>query len=1105
MLLDLYNNHPKLRELLFILEKHPEKNILLKNLSGSSLQLFFSGLIQKVNKSVVIIYPDKEQAMYAYTDLINISENGHVYYLPSSYKRKLKNQHFDNTQVILRNECIEKISSVGKILLVTYPEAISEKVLDSKALKNSTLPIKQNEEIDIEFVEEILSNYQFEWVDFVYRPGQYARRGGIIDVFSYSAENPFRIEFRGDRIASMRTFDYETQNSINELDYIQITPNLSENYQQDLNGYVLDYFSQQPYIFSLDSVLFEQQIKQFQTDRFIHDDEEKSQIPSFSHKELLEKLNTYTWVEIGQALKHIDHYIIFNTTVQPSFNKNFDLLKDDILQKRKEQYNIYFLVEQESQQERLIDILKNLGISDEVKFLNNSISQGFVDNDLKIACYTEHQFFNKFYKHKVRDRFLHSESLTINEFYSLKPGDYIVHIDHGIGIFGGLEKIEINGKWQEQIKLVFKDNALVYVSIHNLHKISKFRGKDSETPKLSKIGSGAWLKMKAQAKQKVKDIARDLVKLYAERMQKKGFAFSTDSYLQEELEASFFYEDTPDQFKATKAVKADMEKSVTMDRLVCGDVGFGKTEVAIRAAFKAVADNKQVAILVPTTLLALQHSLTFKERLAKFPCTVEYLTRLKTAKQEKEILENVKSGKIDIIIGTHKILSKKLEFKDLGLLIIDEEQKFGVAAKEKLRQLKSNIDTLTLTATPIPRTLQFSLMGARDLSVIQTPPPNRQPIITELHSFNKEIIQKAIDFELSRGGQVFFIHNRVENIHEVERIVHELCPDASIAIGHGQMNPVELEKIMIDFIEGNYDVFISTAIVENGIDIPNANTIIINNGHMFGLSDLHQLRGRVGRTNRKAFCYILTPPVDTLPADARKRLRAIEEFSDLGSGFYIALQDLDIRGAGNLLGAEQSGFIAEMGYDTYQKILQEAIQEIRNEENISTSSEQEKLTTSPLPKKFSVDCTFESDLQLYIPEFYVENVTERIRLYKELDQLEDENEIEHFSKKLSDRFGPIPKEVEGLFDVLRIRWIAQKLGFEKVSLKMQKLTCYFISNKQSSFYESPVFKNILNYLQTSHNQIILKEHNERLYLQFNNIRGLDKTLLTIHNLWAACN
>lgn len=1098
MLVDYYKQHPALKEFLFLLEKHATENILLKNLSGSSFTLFVSALFQSVQKPLMLIFPDKEQAMYAYTDFVQLLSENECLYLPSSYKRKLKNQHYDHTQVILRNECIEKLMQNVHRIIVTYPEAISEKLIHKDFLQNSTLPIHVHEELDMDFVEEVLSGYHFERVDFVHKPGQYACRGALVDVFSYAAENPYRIEFKGEQVASVRTFNFESQTSIQSFESVQIMPDLHENFEKELTSNLFSYLNEEVLLITVDTVLFDQQIKQFQTDRYIHHDEETNTIPSYPFKEIISQFEKLQWIEYGQALKKPEHILSFNTFPQPSFNKNFDLFSEDILQKHNEQFKIYFLVEQESQKERLTDIFINLNINDYIEFLEKSLSYGFIDNDLKLACYTEHQFFNKFYKHKVRDRFLQSESLTINEFYSLKPGDYIVHIDHGIGIFAGLEKIELNGKWQEQIKLVYKDKALVYVSVHNLHKISKYKGREGEPLKLSKLGSGAWQKMKNAAKQKVKDIARDLIKLYAERMKQKGFAYTADTYMQEELESSFFYEDTPDQAKATKVVKEDMEKEIPMDRLICGDVGFGKTEIAIRAAFKAVADNKQVAVLVPTTLLALQHYLTFNERLQKFPCTTEYLTRLKNTRQEKEILEKLKQGKIDILIGTHKILGKGVEFKDLGLLIIDEEQKFGVAAKERLRHIKTNVDTLTLTATPIPRTLQFSLMGARDLSIIQTPPPNRQPIVTELHSFNNDVIKKAIDFEVGRGGQVFFIHNRVETIYEVKRMVSELCPDVSIAVGHGQMNPVEMERIMIDFIEGTYDVLISTTIVENGIDIPNANTMIINNGQMFGLSDLHQLRGRVGRTNRKAFCYILTPPFDTLPSDARKRLKAIEEFSDLGSGFYIALQDLDIRGAGNLLGAEQSGFIADMGFDTYQKILQEAIQEIKDEAPVEISNETSEKPV--VPKIFTYDCTFESDLQLYIPEHYIENVTERIRLYKELDQLEDDAAIETFSNMLNDRFGEIPEEVHGLLNVLKIRRLAKELGFEKVSLKMNKLTCYFVSNKQSHYYESDVFKNILNYLQKSHSQLLLKEHNERLYLQFIHVNHLPKAYELLEKL-----
>ncbi len=1085
----IYTSHPFFKEFLKNIDANNHHELLIKNLIGSSFSCFVWDVFNVLHQNIVLVMPDKEQALYTYTDLVNLNSSNKLpfIYFPSSYKRKLKNQHFDNAQVILRNEALQKIHPICPHIVVTYPEALSEKLINQYSYSNAHLTIHQGERIDISFLEEVLQTYQFEYVDFVFKPGQYAMRGAIVDVFSYSSEYPFRIVFDDEQIKSLRSFYADTQQSIEILEQIHITPDYTHHYSEKLESSIFDYYPQQPLVITYDTIFFEQQIKNFTTDRFVKNEEEEYKAPCFTFDELTSILKNLPWIEYGHAVLSRKKIFAFNTQAQPAFNKNFDLLCDDILARKELLYNFYFLIDQETQKERFEEILKSLSILEKITFLPFTLSAGFIDNDLKIAYYTEHQFFNRYYQHKINDRFLHYDSAIHQELLTLKPGDYVVHIDHGIGIFAGLEKIEINGKWQEQIKIVFKDNACIYMSVHNLHKISRYRGSDGLPPKLSKLGSGAWQKLKQQAKDKVKDIARDLIKLYSERMQSQGFAFSPDTYLQEELEASFFYEDTPDQAKATKAVKADMEKPVPMDRLICGDVGFGKTEIAIRAAFKAVADNKQVAVLVPTTILALQHYLTFKERLEKFPCTIEYLSRLKSAKQAKEIVEKLKKGEIDIIIGTHKLLHKDIVFKDLGLLIIDEEQKFGVAAKEHIRKLKTNIDTLTLTATPIPRTLQFSLMGARDLSIIQTPPPNRQPIITEVHIFNKEIIKKAIDYEISRGGQVFFIHNKIDNIFDISRQIHELCPNVNIAVGHGRMKPSELEEIILGFMQGHYDVLLSTTIIENGIDIPNANTIIINHGHMFGLSDLHQLRGRVGRTNRKAFCYILIPPFDLLPAEARKRLKAIEEYSELGSGFYIALQDLDIRGAGNLLGAEQSGFIAEMGFETYQKILQEAIEEIKAEESINTE-QQTPITKSILAN----DCTFESDLQLYIPEYYVENIAERIRLYKELDTLENEEQIEQFKTMLIDRFGPLPNEVNGLFDVLRIRWIAQQIGFEKVSLKTNKLNCYFISNKQSAYYESKLFRNLLQYLQQNRKGIALKEINQRLFLQFEKVSSLSK-------------
>ncbi len=1096
MTFQLYNKHAVFQEIINNLYSNNNKHIVIKNLAGSSFNIFTVELFKTLSNSIVLVFPDKEMAMYSYTDLITIlPEENKIIYLPSSYKRKLKSQHYDSAQIILRNKAIQEIKTSPKHILVTYVDAISEKIIDKSKFPDCFLELQIHNSVDINFLEEVLQTYSFELVDFVYKPGQYAIRGALIDVFSYSSEHPFRIEFEDDKIKSLRIFNFETQESIKYLEKIQIMPDFINNFHENLIGSIFDYYTEEDIIFTYDTLYFDEIIKNLTTDRFIRQNDETTSVPLFNFDEILKQLQNKLWIEYGFSYKETNKTFKFNTQQQPSFNKNFEIIKDDILFKADKGYKILILVEHELQKERLTDIFNEIGILNYVNFLPFTLSQGFIDTDLKVAYYTEHQIFNRFYKHKVKDRFLQSEVITFQEFNSLKPGDYVVHIDHGIGIFGGLEKIEINGKWQEQIKIVFKDNACVYMSVHNLHKISKYKGSDGIPPKLSKLGSGAWQKLKQNTKQKVKDIARDLIKIYSERMQTKGFSFSPDTYLQEELEASFFYEDTPDQAKATKAVKADMEKNVPMDRLICGDVGFGKTEIAIRAAFKAVADNKQVAVLVPTTILALQHYLTFKERLEKFPCNIEFLSRLKTTKQVNKIIEKLQKGEIDIIIGTHSLLNPKIKFKDLGLLIIDEEQKFGVAAKEHIRKLKTNIDTLTLSATPIPRTLQFSLMGARDLSIIQTPPPNRQPIITEIHTFNNEIIKKAINFEISRGGQVFFIHNKIDTINEIKNLINNLCPEASVIVGHGKMKPIEMEQVIINFMQGHYDVLVSTTIVENGIDIPNANTIIINNGHMFGLSDLHQLRGRVGRANRKAYCYILTPPFDSLPTEAKKRLKAIEEYSDLGSGFYISMQDLDIRGAGNLLGAEQSGFIAEMGFDTYQKILQEAIEELHEENKVQLNDINQNNKNI-----FKTDCTFESDLQLFIPEYYVENIAERIKLYKELDQLENEEELEAFSNRLSDRFGKIPEEVIGLFKVIKLRWIAQSLGFEKVSLKMNKLNCYFISNKQSTYYDSSTFKNILAYLQQNHKGISLKEQNNRLYLQFDKVNSLEKALQILQNL-----
>lgn len=1094
-MLDIYSQHRSFSDICNSLNNNELNKIYIKGLSGSSQALFIGAVFKKLNKNFVCILPEKEEAAHFYSDLVSVLGEQNVLFFPSTYRRKYNSNNVSIANSVSRTSVLEKISQSNNcLLIVTHPEALAEKVVSKKAFNENTLILHKNEKVTLNFIEEVLTSYNFERTDFVFQPGQYALRGSIIDIFSFSQEFPFRVDFIGDEVNNIRSFDIETQISVNEVDNIAIIPDLHTKNEISAESSFFSFFNKKPKLFVKDIAIYENIISQFLSEA---DEVEKF----FSYIELLSELSKEQLIETGLNKFFAPSVLYeFNTVPQPAFNKNFELFGTDLIEKTTNGYKVFIISDNRQQIERITTILRDLGMSDLFKTISSDIHEGFIDNDLLICYYTEHQIFGKYHKYKLHDNFLKSGAITLNEFYDLHPGDFIVHIDHGIGVFGGLEKVNINGKWQEQIRLIYKDKDILYVNLHSLHKISKYKSKDGEPPKLYKLGTGAWQRLKQQTKSKVKDIARDLIELYAKRIQQKGFAFSQDSYLQQELEASFFYEDTPDQEKATIATKKDMESAVPMDRLICGDVGFGKTEVAIRAAFKAVADSKQVAILVPTTILALQHFYTFTERLKNFPCNVEFINRFKTAKEQKEIINKINNGNIDIIIGTHKLLNKEIKFKDLGLLIIDEEQKFGVAAKEKLRSIRVNVDTLTLTATPIPRTLQFSLMGARDLSIINTPPPNRQPIVTEVYTFNENIIRDAINFEVSRNGQVFFINNHIQNIGEIEKLIHKLCPDVRTIVGHGQIKPSELEDLIIKFINGNYDVLISTTIVENGLDIPNANTIIINNGHMFGLSDLHQLRGRVGRSNRKAFCYIMAPPVSVLPQDARRRLKAIEEFSELGSGFNIALQDLDIRGAGNMLGAEQSGFIADIGFETYQKILQEAMLELRESE-YKNLPEITKDKQDESQKQYVSDCVVETDLELYIPETYIENTSERIKLYRELDNIENEEQLLKFTKTLEDRFGKIPNEIFGLFDIIRLRWKAKQLGFEKLVLKQNKLICYFIAAQNSSFYNSKIFADILQYLQTSHNSSGLKENNEKLSLYFDKINSLEKAKQVITNLF----
>lgn len=1039
----------------------------------------------------IVMLNNREDAIYCSGDLYKMMGKERVFFFPSSRNQSLRNIRKDTSHQVQRTAALNEVkrftegeSQFESIILVTYPHAVSELIIDKKSLKSNILKISKGDTLSHDFIRETLIAYSFTKVDFVTEPGQFALRGGLIDLFSFSDNRPYRIDFFGDTVEDIKVFDIETQRSAEERESIEIFPDIFEMEESSREN-IFNFSGSSSVLWITDEPWFRSQIK------LIED-----------HKTEGEKLLTYTeFVDITQSRKRVlfgplqgdyKEYetVLFHTTPQPVFNKNFELLAREISQKKSEEFEVWLLSENPSQTERIRNILNSLeidGVGD-IRFdtENISIHEGFIDYNAQICLYTDHQIFERHHRVKPHRTVEKSERLTISELNSFEIGDYIVHIDHGTGQFGGLVKTQINGKQQEAVKLIYKDGDVIFVSIHGLHRISRYKSKDATPPKVYKLGTGAWQKLKSQTKSKVKDIAKDLIELYSKRRDAQGFAFSPDSFMQQELEASFMYEDTPDQLKATDAIKEDMERNFPMDRLICGDVGFGKTELAVRAAFKAVADNKQVALLVPTTILALQHYKTFTGRLKDFPCNIAYISRLKTSSEIKEITDSLEKGKTDIIIGTHRLLNKEIKFKDLGLLIIDEEQKFGVAAKERLRQLKLNVDTLTLSATPIPRTLQFSLLGARDLSIINTPPPNRLPIQTEVIDFNEDIIRDAINYEMERGGQVFFVHNRVEDIKSVEDIVRRLCPDVKTCTGHGQMDPATLEKTVLDFMMGDYDVMISTTIVENGIDIPNANTIIINQAQNFGLSDLHQLRGRVGRSNVKAFCYLIVPSMVSLTDEARRRIRAIETFSDLGSGFNIAMQDLDIRGAGNLLGAEQSGFIADMGFETYQRILGEAFAEIRAEQGLPVSDKEGK------EESFITDCSIDTDLEILFPDTYIGIISEKIKLYKELDTISDERELNRFTEDIQDRFGPMPEEARQLTFIVKLRWLAIELGFEKIILKNGILIAYFVSNQMSAYYSSSKFSAILNYLQKQHKRFRIKEQKEKLYITVQNINSVEQ-------------
>ena len=1079
---------------------------------GSSLSFVVSETFKSVDAPFLLILNDKEEAAYLLNDLEQLIGENDVLFYPGSYRRPYQIEETDNANVLLRAEVLNRINSRKKpAVIVTYPDALFEKVVTRKELDKNTLKIKLEDTLSLDFLNEVLFEYQFKRVDFVTEPGEFSVRGGIVDVFSFSHDQPYRIEFFGDEVDSIRTFDVETQLSLDKVKKITIIPNVENKFLQESRESFLKYISPKTVVFAKNPSLIYDRI-----DSFFGKAEESfaklgTEIKHAQPKELFvdstllkEQLEDFLCVEVGgtgETLKQVHgDELLFNTKPQPAFNKKFDLLIENLNENREAGDTNYIFCSTEQQAKRFHDIFEEVDKTVHYQTIVFPLFQGFIDDDLKLACYTDHQIFERYHKFHLKNGYAKKQAITLKELNKLEIGDYVTHIDHGIGKFGGLQKIDVEGKKQEAIKLIYGDRDILYVSIHSLHKISKYNGKDGAPPKIYKLGSAAWKTLKQKTKSRVKKIAFDLIQVYAKRRLEKGFQYDPDSYLQFELEASFLYEDTPDQEKSTQDVKRDMESERPMDRLICGDVGFGKTEVAIRAAFKAVDNGKQVAVLVPTTILAFQHSRTFRERLKDMPVTVDYLNRFRTAKEKKDILERLAAGKIDIIIGTHQLVNKNVQFKDLGLLIVDEEQKFGVSVKEKLRSIKQNVDVLTLTATPIPRTLQFSLMAARDLSVINTPPPNRYPIESQVIRFNEEIIRDAVSYEIQRGGQVFFIHNRIENIKEVAGMIQRLVPDAKIGIGHGQMEGKKLEQLMLAFMNGEFDVLVSTTIVESGLDVTNANTIFINNANNFGLSDLHQMRGRVGRSNKKAFCFFITPPYEVMTPDARKRIEALEQFTDLGSGFNIAMKDLEIRGAGDLLGGEQSGFINEIGFETYQKILTEAIEELKENEFKDLYEEVE----GHKEKVYVKDIQLDTDFELLFPDDYINNITERLNLYTKLNEVQDEEGLQKFEAELMDRFGELPEEAQDLLNSVRIKWIATHIGLEKVIMKKGKFIGYFIADQQSNFYQSPVFTQVLQYVQSHPQQAKLKEKQTRnglrLLLTFERITSVEKALQVLEPL-----